>query len=535
MLFRSIFPRGDKMVCIIDDRDDVWNFAPNLIQVPPFRHFEGTGDINSPPSLGNDRSTVPARKHPKESLHKSTPSNASSKNDVGSKSGDVESKQDDDSSKQAASKPDQDKKVDAVVCSSEVSSTTKDSEEEKEDQISADSTKTKKDDNVEETEEGEIPPDKDSESEKVTTTDGNGTESKSVEDERDDYLMYLSEILVRVHRTFFKQLEAQSASRQLPDLKVIVPAMRQKVLKGCNIVFSSVFPTNMPPEQSRMWKVATALGAKVSAQIISKSKEEQGKGRATTHLVAAKVGTTKMHMAKKCKNVFIVNPDWLGCCWERWERVDERLFLLAGTSKQSSRCSTPGYSDTESNGSQKGRKSKGKSLAKASTNGKPGTTGNPAPRTKSRPLSMSEDYNPMYSFSSEDLASMDKEVEDMFGSGSSSSSESSSESESENENDDRSNPTSLGSVTRLVTSSSDEESLTAENPRGWKRKREDESDNDDDMNDFDPFAQRPREDSSSSAGLSEEEWFSEEEGQKMANAIDDLLTYKRSVRKWDEG
>lgn len=47
--FRSLFPSGDGMVCIIDDREDVWNFARNLIHVKPYQYFKGVGDINAPP------------------------------------------------------------------------------------------------------------------------------------------------------------------------------------------------------------------------------------------------------------------------------------------------------------------------------------------------------------------------------------------------------------------------------------------------------------------------------------------------------
>ena len=36
------------MVCIIDDREDVWNFAPNLIVVKPYKYFTGTDDVNDP-------------------------------------------------------------------------------------------------------------------------------------------------------------------------------------------------------------------------------------------------------------------------------------------------------------------------------------------------------------------------------------------------------------------------------------------------------------------------------------------------------
>jgi hypothetical protein len=48
---RALFPCGDNLVCIIDDREDVWNFAPNLVHVKPYHFFQHTGDINAPPGL----------------------------------------------------------------------------------------------------------------------------------------------------------------------------------------------------------------------------------------------------------------------------------------------------------------------------------------------------------------------------------------------------------------------------------------------------------------------------------------------------
>ena len=36
------------MVCIIDDREDVWSYAPNLIVVKPYKVFKGADDINDP-------------------------------------------------------------------------------------------------------------------------------------------------------------------------------------------------------------------------------------------------------------------------------------------------------------------------------------------------------------------------------------------------------------------------------------------------------------------------------------------------------
>ena len=44
----ALFPRGDHMVCIIDDREDVWTYAQNLVHVQPYIFFKNTGDINDP-------------------------------------------------------------------------------------------------------------------------------------------------------------------------------------------------------------------------------------------------------------------------------------------------------------------------------------------------------------------------------------------------------------------------------------------------------------------------------------------------------
>ena len=43
---RALFPCGDHMVVIIDDREDVWNYAPNLIHVRPYHFFQHTGLLN---------------------------------------------------------------------------------------------------------------------------------------------------------------------------------------------------------------------------------------------------------------------------------------------------------------------------------------------------------------------------------------------------------------------------------------------------------------------------------------------------------
>ena len=67
LIFSALFPCDDSMVCIIDDREDIWDCAPNLITVKPYRFFAGTGDINAPP--GSDQafthpSVIPLHESP---------------------------------------------------------------------------------------------------------------------------------------------------------------------------------------------------------------------------------------------------------------------------------------------------------------------------------------------------------------------------------------------------------------------------------------------------------------------------------------
>ena len=43
----KLFPMDQRMVVIIDDRGDIWNWSANLIKVNPYDFFVGIGDINS--------------------------------------------------------------------------------------------------------------------------------------------------------------------------------------------------------------------------------------------------------------------------------------------------------------------------------------------------------------------------------------------------------------------------------------------------------------------------------------------------------
>ena len=154
----------------------------------------------------------------------------------------------------------------------------------------------------------------------------------------DDFLIHLRDILTRIHTEFYTQYDeikktihtSSTTDIPTPDLKEIIPKMRQSILKGANILFTGVIPTNMPPERSREWNTARAFGATVHDQLIPglNSSDPSQMLRATTHVVAAKVGTSKLREARRTPGMKIVNPRWLWSCAEQWRWVDERLFSM---------------------------------------------------------------------------------------------------------------------------------------------------------------------------------------------------------------
>lgn len=144
------------------------------------------------------------------------------------------------------------------------------------------------------------------------TNDG----QKQIEiEDPDDYLLYLEVILRNIHKRFYAIYDETT---EIPDLKIIVPKIRCEVLRGQNLVFSGLVPTQMKLEQSRAYFIAKSLGAEVQSNI---SKD-------ITHLVAVNAGTYKVNAAKKEPNIRVVNANWLWACAERWEHVEERLFPL---------------------------------------------------------------------------------------------------------------------------------------------------------------------------------------------------------------
>uniref|UniRef100_A0AAX7TLE6 RNA polymerase II subunit A C-terminal domain phosphatase n=1 Tax=Astatotilapia calliptera TaxID=8154 RepID=A0AAX7TLE6_ASTCA len=408
---RNLFPCGDSMVCIIDDREDVWKFAPNLITVKKYIYFQGTGDINAPPgsreaqmarkgmvhplifdkvicplktiwtnnsfmqdesgqNKGSETETKPVEeskdtqrdeitnvkeddtngtREDKEGANSSAPRHESNNLDF-----DLSSDSDSDSitEKPPSSESDGESRSGQTKESGQ-EGTTQEPACRAEGESSSDSPEPSvllpdpelgngcSDRREPETES------QNSEQSGVTmgeelldqSMEDDEEEEEEADNDQDDHLIYLEEVLERIHAEYYARYEAylRKEASEIPDIRKIVPELKSKTLEGTTIVFSGLYPTNYPMERTREYYHAKALGAKISKNLILSA---QNPNR-TTHLIAARAGTEKVRQAQGCKHLHVVNPDWLWSCLERWERVEEQLYPLKEDYSKTARSNSP--------------------------------------------------------------------------------------------------------------------------------------------------------------------------------------------------
>jgi RNA polymerase II subunit A-like phosphatase len=223
----SLFPCGDSLVCIIDDREDVWNYAPNLVHVKPYIWFRDVGDIND--------TYLPSQNQKREFY---------SENDELSKQ-------------------------------------------------------------IKEHNPGYV-----------------------IED-TDLYLCQLEIILKRIHTVFYKAYDQwiQDKHGPMPDLKQIIPNIRQQVLTSVSLCFSHMMPQNYPLEKHPATIIAKALGAEVTSDL----QFDSNGTIQTTHVIGGK-RTFKVYQAQE-KKIKVVTPDWLTDCYEHWEKKLEENYILTSAYK----------------------------------------------------------------------------------------------------------------------------------------------------------------------------------------------------------
>ncbi|CAF0966124.1 unnamed protein product [Rotaria sordida] len=142
--------------------------------------------------------------------------------------------------------------------------------------------------------------------------------------DQDYYLQKLEIILKRIHTEFYNEYDKWIKEKHgnIPDLKEIIPNIRQQVLNSVSLCFSHLMPPNFPIEKHRASIMAQSLGAKVTNDLQFNSNGTIQ----TTHIVAGKP-TLKVYYAKKY-NVKVVTPEWLIDCYQQWEHKLEDKYIL---------------------------------------------------------------------------------------------------------------------------------------------------------------------------------------------------------------
>ncbi|XP_010066442.2 RNA polymerase II C-terminal domain phosphatase-like 3 [Eucalyptus grandis] len=120
-------------------------------------------------------------------------------------------------------------------------------------------------------------------------------------------------VIERIHQDFF-------AHQSLDDVDVrnILAAEQQKILGGCRIVFSRIFPVGEAnPQLHPLWQTAEQFGATCTNQI-----DDQ-----VTHVVANSLGTDKVNWALSSGR-FVVHPGWVEASALLYRRANEQDFAI---------------------------------------------------------------------------------------------------------------------------------------------------------------------------------------------------------------
>ncbi|KAL7197184.1 hypothetical protein ACSBR1_037079 [Camellia fascicularis] len=120
-------------------------------------------------------------------------------------------------------------------------------------------------------------------------------------------------VIERIHQNFFSHRSLDEV-----DVRNILASEQQKILGGCRIVFSRVFPVGEAnPHLHPLWQTAEQFGAVCTNQI-----DEQ-----VTHVVANSLGTDKVNWALSTGR-FVVHPGWVEASALLYRRANEHDFAI---------------------------------------------------------------------------------------------------------------------------------------------------------------------------------------------------------------
>ncbi|XP_058092999.1 RNA polymerase II C-terminal domain phosphatase-like 3 [Magnolia sinica] len=120
-------------------------------------------------------------------------------------------------------------------------------------------------------------------------------------------------VIERIHSNFFSHRSLNEV-----DVRNILASEQRKILAGCRIVFSRVFPVGEAnPHLHPLWQTAEQFGAVCTTQI-----DDQ-----VTHVVANSLGTDKVNWALSTGR-FVVHPGWVEASALLYRRANERDFAV---------------------------------------------------------------------------------------------------------------------------------------------------------------------------------------------------------------
>lgn len=134
------------------------------------------------------------------------------------------------------------------------------------------------------------------------------------EREQDGMLASALTVIEKIHYSFFSNPRLHEV-----DVRDILAKEQRRVLAGCKLVFSRVFPQGeIQPHLHPLWQLAEQFGAVCSIGI------DDG----VTHVVAISLGTEKVNWALSTGR-FVVRPSWLEASAILYRRASERDFSVS--------------------------------------------------------------------------------------------------------------------------------------------------------------------------------------------------------------
>ncbi|XP_015617180.1 RNA polymerase II C-terminal domain phosphatase-like 3 [Oryza sativa Japonica Group] len=120
-------------------------------------------------------------------------------------------------------------------------------------------------------------------------------------------------VIERIHKNFFSHPNLNDA-----DVRSILASEQQRILGGCRIVFSRIFPVGEAnPHMHPLWQTAEQFGAVCTNQIDDR----------VTHVVANSLGTDKVNWALSTGR-FVVHPGWVEASALLYRRASELDFAV---------------------------------------------------------------------------------------------------------------------------------------------------------------------------------------------------------------